>query len=170
MKNENGESLGITIRKVTDNIEILMNGGFLNNPSTKYQNNMVFDTISLIDENGDSLEFDLKTLSEMEEVIIPKTDREIALELEIAGLRDQLKAAGSVRMGSSNRPRKIPVTLSESQEQIVVDYYLANKDEKIKMKDIAAKYNISDNKVADILKQAGVRAPNKRNRKVTYAE
>ena len=99
-----------------------------------------------------------------------KTDREIALELEIAGLKDQLKAAGSVVMGSSSKPRKIPVTLSEAQELIVVDYYLANKDEKIKIKDIAAKYNISDNKVSDILYKAGVRIPGKRNRKVTYAE
>jgi len=163
-KNEEKESLSRTIRKVTDNIEILMNGGMIQdlNDGEKISD---IDNIEINNSN-----YSLEEFAELIEYIEPKTDREVALELEIAGLRDQLKAAGSIKMGSSNRPRKIPVTLSETQEQIVVDYYLANKDKKIKMKDIAAKYNISDNKVADILKQARVRIPNKRNRKVTYAE
>jgi len=172
-KTEEEESLSRSIRKATDNIEILMNGGMLNNLSTKYQNEMVFDTISLIDENGDSLEFDLETFAQMEEVVIPKTDREIALELEIAGLKDQLTQAtteSTTVLGSTIRPRKTPVTLSESQEKIVVQYYLDHKESGIKMKEIADKYNISGNKVSDILEKHGVRIPGRRQRKITYAE
>jgi len=165
------ESLSRTIRKVTDNIEILMSGGMLNNPSTKYQNEMIFDMISLIDENGDSLEFDFKTLSEMEEVIIPKTDREVALELEIAGLKDQLAHATTAStpvLGSKVRPRKIPVTLSEAQELIVVQYYEDHKKAGIKIKEISAKYNISDRSTSMILEKHGARIPGKRQRKITY--
>ena len=164
---DKGESLGMIIRKVTDNIEIVMNGGKL---IDNIGDEITIVRVVVQDKNDELDKFTLEELAEFIEFIEPKTDREIALELEIAGLRDQLKAAGSVVMGSSSKPRKIPVTLSEAQELIVVDYYLANKDEKIKIKDIAAKYNISDNKVSDILYKAGVRIPGKRNRKVTYAE
>ncbi len=160
-KNEE-ESLSRTIRKVTDNIEILMNGGMLIDPN----DGGVSEKINSIET--DYTLYNLEDFSKLTEHIIPKTDREIALELEIAGLKDQLKTAGSVKMGGSSKPRKIPVTLSKNQNQIIVDYYLVNKN--ASMKDIAAKYNVCSNTVSRILKEANVRIPGKRQREITYAE
>jgi len=38
------------------------------------------------------------------------------------------------------------------------------------MKDIGAKYNVCSNTVSRVLKEAEVRMPGKRQRKITYAE
>ncbi len=131
-------SESMTIRKVTDNVEILLGGGALSD----LEDGTIVEDISftLTESNGNETEYSVEEFSNMIEYIEPKTKREVALELRITVLEDKLAHATSVStpvLGSEVRPRKIPVTLSESQEQIVVDYYLEHKDSKIKMKDIA---------------------------------
>ena len=158
-------------RLVADNMEFLLTGGKLLDENTGDVLTIV--EITLEDEGLVPKTFEPEEFSELIEYVEPKTKREEALELRITVLEDQLAHATTTSapvLGSEVRPRKIPVTLSESQEKIVVQYYLDHKESKIKIKEISAKYNISDRSTSMILEKHGVRIPGKRQRKITYAE
>ena len=159
------KSDGMTIRKVTDNIEIIMGGGMLTDPN----DDGISEKINSIETNYAL--YSLEDFSKLEEHVEPKTKREEALELRITVLEDQLAHAttsSTLILGSELRPRKIPVTLSEAQELIVVQYYKDHKEAGIKIKEISAKYNISDRSTSMILEKHGARIPGKRQRRITY--
>ena len=163
------KSDSMTIRKATDNIEILMSGGLLIDDEDKRI--LTLNSIEMIDDTDEKIDYSIEEFADLLEHIEPKTKREEALELRITILEDQLAHATTASapvLGSEVRPRKIPVTLSEAQELIVVQYYLDHKESGIKIKEISAKYNISDRSTSMILEKHGVRTPGKRNRKITY--
>ncbi len=163
-KEEEEESLSIQIKNATDNVEILMNGGMLTDLNGDIFKNIAFVTVM---EDGGTIEYDAKDFIKLDEYIVPLTDNEKVLMDRISELEEQIKVSG---ISALPKRRKIPVTISEDQEMIVVDYYLDNKDDGITIKEIAAKYNISGGLVSKVLEKHKVRIPFKRNRQITYGE
>ena len=121
------ESLSRTIRKVTDNIEILMNGGQLIS-----KNKTIYTPVEIVleDENKKWTGFPFKNLAKLEEYVEPKTAREIQLEKQIAELQAE-KAAGF------NKKNKAKNTLSTEEQVGVASRWKADQRNEKPMTKIA---------------------------------
>jgi len=145
------ESLSMTIRKATDNIEILMGGGKLVDED---DNIMVSPGIILVEDDGSEEVFTFEELSELTEYVEPMTDKEVAQAKEIEDLKAQLAAKPTM----SGKTRKSKVKYNKSDEMKIAQDWKQEKivGNKPKKKDFAKKYNISGNYLTSILTSFGV--------------
>jgi len=163
---EKKEQLLMQIENAKENIETLMNGGMLLSQHGDIFHGMGF-LLKVDVEEDDEVSMSVDMFCHLVEYTVPLTDNEKVLMDRIAELEEQVKASG---ISSLPKRRKIPVTISEDQEMVVVDYYNLNKDKNITIKAIAAKYNISGGLVSKVLEKHKARIPIRRNRQVTYTE
>ncbi len=154
----NEESLSMTIRKTTDNIEILMNGGMLQN----LDDGTKISEIENIQISG--AHYSLYEFSELVEYIEPMTEREVAQAKEIEELKAQLAARPTV----SGKHRKEKTIYSSSDEAKIAGFWKAEKaiGSEITRKDMADMYNLSPNSVTRILVKFGVEKKKTNNVKV----
>ena len=161
------ESLSATIRKVTDNIETLMNGGKLTDDVSVYS----FLEIALEDKDSNSEGFTLEEFSELEEYTEPKTEREIKLEKEIELLKAKVESLVEINsfVSSGCEPKQIKPRVvydKESKLKIAQEWKAdRNSEQPMNLKQMANKYNISTNYLVTILKEFGVYSPKKKNQK-----
>jgi len=158
------ESLSMTIRKATDNIEILMNGGSL---ADNGGNIISFVKVVMEDEDQIPYGFSLDELAEFTEYVIPKTERELVLEERISELEAQITAGGEVPY--EHKVSKGRVVLDASSKLKIAQEWKRTRgtDDELNGKETAAKYGISDSYLKKFLKELGVYEPRKRKQKVT---
>ena len=168
------ESLSMTIRKVTDNIEILMNGGKLFDEAQDEV--LTFDEMFLNCKSDDkALGYGLEIFSTLTEHIEPKTEREVELETKIAELEARLKA--DVTVYGVKRINKKPVILSEARELEMCERWKSNieaykEDENFPkpfVKDLAKEFKIANGTCSKILDKHNCRNMETRVRVVTDA-
>jgi len=156
------KSLSMKIRKSTDNLEVLMNGGKLVNPDDGSV--LTFVEIFLEDDNLNGEAFALEEFANLEEYVAPKS-REEELQERIDDLEAQLAAVSG---GFIEPKHQKPKTIYDknSKLKIAQEWKLDRLNEKpMKLKEMAAKYDISSNYLVSILKEFGVYEPKKKNRK-----
>jgi len=156
------ESDSMTIRKVIDNIGILMNGGNLTDESG---NIVSFVDITLEDENGTAEPFTFNELSELTEYSEPMSAKEIAQAKEIADLKAELKA----RPVAAYSPRKAKTKYSKKDEAKIAGHWKQEKavGSKITRKEFSKIYNISPGALTKILVVLGVEDKKTNKTKVT---
>jgi len=161
---KNTDSLSMTIRKVTDNIETLMNGGMLQDT---IDGEITDNNINIEDSNGSN--YTLEEFAELIEYIEPKTAKEIDLENTIASMRKRIEELEETSTSSADvepKNRKSRVVLSEAKKLELCNFYTANKPGMTDY-EIAAKFNVSSNYMTKIVISYGRKIPNKRTLKVT---
>ncbi len=144
------------IEKITNNIEILVNGGTLTDengvPST-------FSKICL--DDGVNIDaYTLEEFSELIEHVVPKTEREIELEAKIAALEQQL----AVIPDTCLKERKSRVTLSQHDKLEISKIFKIEytADPKLNLQEFAKRFDISAGNLTKFLKEFGVYEPGKK--------
>ena len=166
--NTKTESLSATTRKVTDNIEILMDGGKLTNDINIYS----FLEIALEYGDSNSCDFTLEEFAELTEYTEPKSEREIKLEEEIELLKAKVESLVEINsfVSSGCEPKHIKPRVvydQESKLKIAQDWKTdRNSEHPMNLKQMAIKYNISTNYLVTILKELGVYSPKKKKQKI----
>ncbi len=130
--------------------------------------NMDGDALTLVeiimeDEDASGVEFNLSEFAELNLYVAPKSEREIELEKEIIELRSKLDNVVSLT-GEPRQKKKASVFGIERQKDLVAFY---NKNKSMKLKEIAAEFDISSKYAGDLLDKHGVRIRGKKNRKIT---
>jgi len=151
--------LSVTIKKLQDNIESLFNGGYL---CDQDEIKLKFVGIILEEDSGDGLEFTLEQFSELVKFVEPMSERETAMKSEIDRLLGLLEDA-TTYSGTNKRP----IQLTAYQEIQVAKWYAdesATSNVKVKISEVATRFNISSTYASRILTEHGVRTPNTRNR------
>ena len=126
-------------------------------------NSISFVEIILEDEDKEASEFTLAEFAELTLYIEPKSKRELELEQTIRELTDKLDNVVSLK-GEPRQKKKASIFGIERQKDLVA-FYSANKS--MKLKEIAAEFNISSKYAGDLLDKHGVRIRGKKNRKIT---
>ena len=161
------KSDSMNIRKATDNIEILMNGGELFDEGQ--DEILTFEELILVcKSDGDTLAYTLNTFAELIEYTEPMTERELAQAKEIEELKAQIASGEFVRVNKEISSRKKRVKYARSDEMKIAQDWKYEKSigTKLKKKDFAKKYNISGNYLTSILVSFGVETKRRNNTKV----
>jgi len=143
----------MTIRKATDNIEILMAGGELFDEGQ--DEILTFGELVLIcKSDDDALAYTLDMLANLIEYIEPMTERETAQAKEIEELKAKLAAKSTI----SGKTRKTRTKYSKDDESKIAGHWKREKaiGSKITRQEFGDLYNISGNSVTKILTTFGV--------------
>ena len=140
------------IRKITDNIEILLSSGMLMDQNDGEISNVILEI------RTDAGIYGPESFALLEEHIVPLT-REQELEIEVQQLRDLVD-----QMTQDHTPlRKARTVLDSDSKKYMAEVWVDSRshDKPMKLFELADKFNVSSNYASKTLKEIGVYNPRK---------